>query len=428
MAIKIRLRRGTSTDWQNANPVLDLGEPGFEIDTGKLKIGDGSTPWNSLPYTAGEIQYLKQLDDVDDNLSPTNGQVLQYNGTEWTAGDVSTADEKVKADVSDPSEGYLSDKVDGDSISVDTVNHYLKVNVDDTTIEVDTTNHYLKVKDGVFADINHNHDSVYVKLEDYEDQDVLNKIKNVDGSGSGLDADLLDGLDSGQFVRSDVDDIVNGKLTHNNDIELSGYNLIKQADGGNYNVSNTDFKYLLNRIIDGCGELNGQGWTIVSGNISGQIEKRSGVALRLEPNTEAYQDLILENNTYYCLKVRNDYGGGFSIKIEDISDSTTIIDWTDVNEAQKIFTFQLSDTGADHTVRISIRNTNGSYATDARLTLNKGQYSMPDYNMADSLYKLVTSSSYKVSNSDQWDGGDKIISSSDPSGAYPNGSVWFKYQ
>lgn len=26
------------------------GEPGFETDTGKLKIGDGLTPWNALPY------------------------------------------------------------------------------------------------------------------------------------------------------------------------------------------------------------------------------------------------------------------------------------------------------------------------------------------------------------------------------------------
>src|SRR5262245_18160644 len=32
-----------------------------------------------------------------------------------------------------------------------------------------------------------------VSLTDYEDADVLLKIKNVDGTGSGLDADLLDG-------------------------------------------------------------------------------------------------------------------------------------------------------------------------------------------------------------------------------------------
>jgi len=37
------------------------------------------------------------------------------------------------------------------------------------------------------------HDDRFVKLTDYEDSDVLTKIKSVDGSGSGLDADLLDG-------------------------------------------------------------------------------------------------------------------------------------------------------------------------------------------------------------------------------------------
>lgn len=34
------------------NPVLAAGEPGFELDTGKHKIGDGKTAWKSLPYKA----------------------------------------------------------------------------------------------------------------------------------------------------------------------------------------------------------------------------------------------------------------------------------------------------------------------------------------------------------------------------------------
>ena len=29
------------------------GEPGYELDTGKLKIGDGMTPWNTLEYFGG---------------------------------------------------------------------------------------------------------------------------------------------------------------------------------------------------------------------------------------------------------------------------------------------------------------------------------------------------------------------------------------
>jgi hypothetical protein len=51
----VRIRRGTAAEWAASEPqpggeVLKLGEPGYEKDTGKLKIGDGITPWNSLPY------------------------------------------------------------------------------------------------------------------------------------------------------------------------------------------------------------------------------------------------------------------------------------------------------------------------------------------------------------------------------------------
>jgi hypothetical protein len=42
--------------------------------------------------------------------------------------------------------------------------------------------------------------TAFVLVTDYEDSDVLTKIKNVDGSGSGLDADLLDGHDTSYFA------------------------------------------------------------------------------------------------------------------------------------------------------------------------------------------------------------------------------------
>lgn len=45
-----RLKRGLAEKWQELNLVLDPGEPGFELDTYRLKIGDGQTPWNDLPY------------------------------------------------------------------------------------------------------------------------------------------------------------------------------------------------------------------------------------------------------------------------------------------------------------------------------------------------------------------------------------------
>jgi hypothetical protein len=47
---QIQVRRGTAAQWTSANPTLASGEWGFESDTGKVKIGDGTTAWNSEPY------------------------------------------------------------------------------------------------------------------------------------------------------------------------------------------------------------------------------------------------------------------------------------------------------------------------------------------------------------------------------------------
>ena len=67
MAVKFQLRRDTAAYWTAANTVLDLGEPGFETDTRKLKIGDGVTGWNSLDYTI--IQEFSELTNTPTTLA-----------------------------------------------------------------------------------------------------------------------------------------------------------------------------------------------------------------------------------------------------------------------------------------------------------------------------------------------------------------------
>lgn len=51
--VTFELREGTAEDWTEANPTLRAGEPGFERDTNKLKVGDGQTAWNDLGYLTG---------------------------------------------------------------------------------------------------------------------------------------------------------------------------------------------------------------------------------------------------------------------------------------------------------------------------------------------------------------------------------------
>jgi hypothetical protein len=55
----------------------------------------------------------------------------------------------------------------------------------------------------------------------YTANEMLTCIKTVDGAGSGLDADTLDGLDSSQFLRSDTSDTFNGTLSVSGNIESS---------------------------------------------------------------------------------------------------------------------------------------------------------------------------------------------------------------
>ena len=47
---RIQIRRDTASNWTTANTILTEGELGYETDTRKAKIGNGTSAWNSLPY------------------------------------------------------------------------------------------------------------------------------------------------------------------------------------------------------------------------------------------------------------------------------------------------------------------------------------------------------------------------------------------
>lgn len=48
--IQFQHRRDTASVWSLNNPTLASGELGLETDTSLFKIGNGTTPWNSLAY------------------------------------------------------------------------------------------------------------------------------------------------------------------------------------------------------------------------------------------------------------------------------------------------------------------------------------------------------------------------------------------
>jgi len=86
MIARIQLRNDTASAWTLANPVLAQGEMGIESDTLKQKIGDGSSDWITLGYSAqpttdADLETLEKtvtgaINEVNNDLSDHVGNIL----------------------------------------------------------------------------------------------------------------------------------------------------------------------------------------------------------------------------------------------------------------------------------------------------------------------------------------------------------------
>ena len=73
---QIQMRNGTTAQWNSATPTMLAGEIGYNTDTRKIKIGDGSNNWSALNY---------YNDTLDNNyIIDGNFQIAQVNPTVGT--------------------------------------------------------------------------------------------------------------------------------------------------------------------------------------------------------------------------------------------------------------------------------------------------------------------------------------------------------
>ena len=100
MADLIQLRRDTAANWTSANPRLLQGEQGYETDTGKMKIGDGSTAWTGLDYFVDSSAYATSSDITSAVSTKANTADLATVATSGSYNDLSDQP-TVPADVSD---------------------------------------------------------------------------------------------------------------------------------------------------------------------------------------------------------------------------------------------------------------------------------------------------------------------------------------
>lgn len=87
----IQVRRGTAASWTSTNPTLAAGEVGFETDTGKFKIGTGSTVWTGLGYATvlpsnfaakGDLLVATGAGTFTAQAVGSNNQVLMADSTQ----------------------------------------------------------------------------------------------------------------------------------------------------------------------------------------------------------------------------------------------------------------------------------------------------------------------------------------------------------
>lgn len=61
MSVNIQVRRDSAANWAAANPLLSEGEIALELDTFKIKVGDGVTLYNALPYWFSTMTGITEL-------------------------------------------------------------------------------------------------------------------------------------------------------------------------------------------------------------------------------------------------------------------------------------------------------------------------------------------------------------------------------
>ena len=349
MATRIQLRRDTAANWVSANPTLTAGELGYETDTYKIKLGTGSTAWNSLPY----VQIALGTDTTGNYVATITGTANQVSvsgsGSE-TAGitlslpqDINTSSSPTfggatldairvgitTANEIDTTSGNLTIDSFGGTVTVDDnliVSGDLTVNGTTTTVNTETIN----LADNIIV-LNANAtgaptenagievergDSPNVVLRWNESTDTWEATK--DGTNYYalvLAGDDISTSDITNFTE-DVQDVVGGMVSSNTE---SGISVTYDDESGKLNFDLSD------PTLTFTGDATGSGTVTNLGNTSIELtvvdNSHNHTASNVSDFTESVQDVVggmVSTNTESGISVTyDDENGKLNFDVND---------------------------------------------------------------------------------------------------------------
>ena len=248
MAKLLKLRRGTTT--QHGSFTGAEGEVTVDTDKETLVVHDGSTA-GGHPVAAEDMANVSSASIAGrlatDSIAPAKIAAGTLP-TDVTVASANIVDGTiVTADLANSA--VNSDKLDNSAVT------FAKIqNVGQNTLAGRTAS-----GSGPATDLSASSARTLLNVEDGATADqtaaeILTAIKTVDGGGSGLDADTLDGVQGASFLRSDANDTMSGELTFTTSgsypIDINGSSSGKIVLRGSndpyitFRESNTDKAYL----------------------------------------------------------------------------------------------------------------------------------------------------------------------------------------
>lgn len=297
----IKFRRDTSANWTSVNPIPAQGEPCYETDTGKLKIGNGSDSYTTLPYvsdgggSSGDLPIATATTlggiKVGNNLSITEDGTLSATGGSTGTTDYTQLENKPQIN----SVELTGNKTLND-LGIQPKGNYLTALPDNAV----TTNTAQTITGGKTFTNGVTTASIYPTDEiTFNSTSTSRYINNVDSIAGGYRAQ-------------------NGYLTFKGDTTLVGDNKLI-LDGRNGGITL--------RADSGKGITIGSGTNTITlspnefAYIDGSLKIRRAYSLLLPNATDTANTALTSNSDYLSIRTSNtrNLANGSAIRIEDAS-------------------------------------------------------------------------------------------------------------